>query len=74
MSDESEYSEPKLSDLRKVLVPVNIRLPGQQLAIIKEFARRKNVDYEALIQEWCEDRIRVEAQKFLAEHSTTKDR
>jgi hypothetical protein len=36
------------------------------LVIIKEFARRQGIGYQVLMKEWLDDRVKLEAMKFLA--------
>ena len=49
--------------------PISIRFPKKMIAILKEFARREGVGYQALIEKWLDDRIRKESG-----HPTLEDR
>jgi len=46
--------------------PISVRLPKRQLAILREFARRKSVGYQVLMKRWLEDRIRAEFDRMRA--------
>jgi hypothetical protein len=42
---------------------ISLPLPKPMLAVLKEFARREGLSYQALIKRWLDDRIRVEQQR-----------
>lgn len=41
-------------------VAISIRLPGRQLQLLKEFARREGVGYQTLMKRWLDERLRDE--------------
>lgn len=43
--------------------PISLRLPRQQLAIIREFARRQGIGYQVLIKRWLDERIALERDR-----------
>ena len=43
---------------------INIRLPCQMVAILKEFARRYGIGYQVLMKRWLDERIRQERDRF----------
>ena len=48
------------SDLDGATVAISVRLPGRQLQLLKEFARREGVGYQTLMKRWLDDRLRDE--------------
>ena len=56
-----DYSESQPSRIHKSSISISLRLPGQQLVILKEFARRRGIGYQTMMKEWLDDRIRQEA-------------
>jgi hypothetical protein len=48
---------------------INIRLPRQMVAILKEFARRSGIGYQVLMKRWLDDRIRQEREQYRQEQA-----
>jgi hypothetical protein len=46
---------------------INIRLPCQMVAILKEFARRSGIGYQVLLKRWLDERIRKERDRLRQE-------
>jgi predicted DNA binding CopG/RHH family protein len=42
---------------------ISMRMPGALLTILKEFARREGIGYQALIKRWLDERIRQERER-----------
>src|SRR5688572_7545392 len=57
---DGDYSEASRSDIGAASVAISVRLPGRQLAILKEFAHRRGVGYQTLMKDWLDERIRAE--------------
>lgn len=43
---------------------ISVNLPDKMIVILKEFARRKDLNLSELLELWLDDRIRVEAEAF----------
>jgi predicted DNA binding CopG/RHH family protein len=41
-------------------VAISIRMPGDLLELLKRFAGREGIGYQALIKSWLDDRLRAE--------------
>jgi hypothetical protein len=49
---------------------ISIQLPKIMLRIIREFARREGVGYQALMKRWLDEKILEEGQAFLKRKAT----
>lgn len=47
-------------DVREAAVAISLRLPGRQLQLLKELARREGIGYQTLMKRWLDDRLREE--------------
>jgi len=43
---------------------INIRLPCKMVDILKEFANREGIGYQALMKRWLDERIRQERDRL----------
>ncbi|MBI2171899.1 MAG: hypothetical protein HYU30_07790 [Chloroflexi bacterium] len=48
----------------KAATAISIRLPTAMLAVLKAFAEREGVGYQALMKRWLDERIREERRKL----------
>lgn len=51
----------------KESMQINIRLPCQMVAILKEFAWRAGIGYQVLMKRWLDERIRQERERIRQE-------
>ena len=58
---------PEAIPRAKESMQINIRLPCQMVAILKEFARRSGIGYQVLMKRWLDERIRQERERFRQE-------
>jgi hypothetical protein len=58
---------PEAVPRAKESIQINIRLPNQMVAILKEFARRSGTGYQVLMKRWLDERIRQERHRFRLE-------
>ena len=58
---------PEAVPRAKESMQINIRLPCQMVAILKEFARRSGIGYQVLMKRWLDERIRQERERFRQE-------
>ena len=58
---------PEAVPRAKESMQINIRLPRQMVAILKEFARRSGIGYQVLMKRWLDERIRQERERFRQE-------
>jgi predicted DNA binding CopG/RHH family protein len=58
---------PEAISRAKASMQINIRLPCQMVAILKEFARRSGMGYQVLMKRWLDERIRQERERFRQE-------
>jgi predicted DNA binding CopG/RHH family protein len=56
----------------KQSMQINIRLPCQMVAVLKEFARRSGIGYQVLMKRWLDERIRQERERFRREQERTR--
>jgi predicted DNA binding CopG/RHH family protein len=47
-------------DVRDATTAISLRLPGRQLQILKEVARRQGIGYQTLLKRWLDERLREE--------------
>lgn len=47
-------------DVREAAIAISLRLPGRQLQLLKELARREGIGYQTLMKRWLDDRLREE--------------
>ena len=43
---------------------ISIRIPVTMIQVLKEFAKRQGVGYQALIKRWLDDRLRLEIKQL----------
>jgi len=43
---------------------IDFRVPTEMVTILKEFPRRQDIGYKALMKRWLDDRIREERDKL----------
>jgi hypothetical protein len=55
---------PEAVPRAKELMQINIRLPRQMIAILKEFGRRAGIGYQVLMKRWLDERIRQEHERL----------
>lgn len=53
---EDSDAEPR----RNESVAISIRMPREQLRVLREFAKRQGVGYQVLMKRWLDDRIQLE--------------
>ena len=53
----------------KASTTVTMRMPIDMLAVLKGFAERKGIGYQALVKQWLDERIRVEGDKLLGKRT-----
>jgi hypothetical protein len=70
-TEENDFArdEPHVDRSGKT-VAISIRLPEQQLRILKEFARLDGVGYQTLMKRWLDDRIREEHARMGTEKTS----
>jgi len=64
-TDEGWEDAPEAVPQTTGTTAISIRLPNKMLAILKEFARRRDTGYQVLMKRWLDERITVEARKWL---------
>lgn len=55
---------PEAIPQAKAATAISIRLPAAMLDVLKAFAEREGVGYQALIKRWLDDRIKEERKKL----------
>ena len=60
--EDSSESLPRFTECEAI----SIRIPKIMLAIIKEFAKREDIGYQALMKRWLDEKILEERNLFIA--------
>jgi hypothetical protein len=58
---------PEAVPRAKESMQINIRLPCQMVAILKEIARRSGIGYQVLMKRWLDERLRQERERLRQE-------
>ncbi|HJW75426.1 MAG TPA: hypothetical protein VJ787_07120 [Thermoleophilia bacterium] len=59
-------------DVRGAAVAISLRLPGRQIQLLKEIARREGIGYQTLMKRWLDDRLRDELTARRSEKPAAK--